>query len=148
MNILVPIDFSPATSPVLAAALAQAQGRDAHIWLIHVAAPEPEFVGYVAGPPGVRTHVAQELRKEHRALNALAERIRAGGVDVTPRLLRGATVEAILAQAREHAADLIVMGTHGRGLVYQFLLASVSEGVRRGATCPVLLVPVDRADAA
>jgi nucleotide-binding universal stress UspA family protein len=145
MNILVPVDFSAATRPVVAAAIAQAQGREAHLWLIHVAEPEPEFVGYGAGPRGVRTHVAHELRKEHRELNELAEQIRGSGVVVTPRFVRGATVDTILAQATEHAADLIVMGTHGRGVVYQVLVGSVSEGVLHRATCPVLLVPVRHA---
>ena len=37
-------------------------------------------------------------------------------------------------------ADLIVIGTHGRGLIGRFLLGSTAEAVVRHATCPVLTV--------
>lgn len=47
----------------------------------------------------------------------------------------------ILAVAEEWKADLIVMGTHGRTGFDHFLSGSVSEGVMRRATCPVLVVP-------
>ena len=44
-------------------------------------------------------------------------------------------------QAREIAADLIVMGTHGHGSVYNLLVGSVTEGILKAAERPVLLVP-------
>jgi nucleotide-binding universal stress UspA family protein len=46
----------------------------------------------------------------------------------------------ILACAAEQKADLIVMGTHGRGPVAHVLLGSVTEKVVRKAPCPVLTV--------
>jgi nucleotide-binding universal stress UspA family protein len=143
-NILVPIDLSEATPHVLAAAKAQAREHAARLWIIHVAEPDPGFVGFEAGPPAVRDHVARNLWREHRELNEIAAQLRAEGFDATPRLLRGSTVDTILDQAAEHAANLIVVGTHGRGLAYQLLLGSVSGSVMRRASCPVLLVPVRR----
>ncbi|HEX5415118.1 MAG TPA: universal stress protein [Chloroflexota bacterium] len=47
--------------------------------------------------------------------------------------------DAIIAQAQSWPADLIVMGTHGRGGIERFVLGSVAEGVARGAPVPVLL---------
>ncbi|MFM1851095.1 MAG: hypothetical protein RIS54_779 [Verrucomicrobiota bacterium] len=44
-------------------------------------------------------------------------------------------------QADEHDVDLIILGTHGRGVVYQMLVGSTSEGVLRKTSRPVLLVP-------
>ncbi len=51
---------------------------------------------------------------------------------------------AILDYAKENAADLIVMGTHGRSGVPHFLVGSVAERVVRVAPCPVLTVPSRR----
>jgi nucleotide-binding universal stress UspA family protein len=45
---------------------------------------------------------------------------------------------AIVEYARQSNADLILMGTHGRGAVAHFLMGSVAERVVRVAPCPVL----------
>jgi nucleotide-binding universal stress UspA family protein len=46
----------------------------------------------------------------------------------------------IVAHARDIAADVIVIGTHGRGALSKLLLGSVAERVVRIAPCPVLTV--------
>jgi hypothetical protein len=51
----------------------------------------------------------------------------------------GQPAEAIAAYARDAGIDLIVMGTHGRG-VSHLLMGSVTERVARYAPCPVLTV--------
>ena len=53
----------------------------------------------------------------------------------------GATVQAILDEAKSLPADLIVLGTHGRGGLDRMVLGSVAEKVLRKATAPVLTVP-------
>lgn len=141
MSILLPVDFSSATQRTCEVAVEAARARNGKIWLIHVAQPDPDFVGYDTGPDVVRDQVAAEFRREHRELRDLAETIAASGVDVTPLLIQGATVETILAQAEHHDAELIVMATHGRGVMYQMFIGSVSEGVLHKSTRPVLMVP-------
>ena len=42
--------------------------------------------------------------------------------------------------ARDEAVNLIIVGTHGRGVVSHFLVGSVAERVVRTAPCPVLTV--------
>ena len=49
-------------------------------------------------------------------------------------------VGAIVDYARDRGIDLIVMGTHGRGPLKQFMVGSVAERVVRTAPCPVLTV--------
>ena len=57
------------------------------------------------------------------------------------RLLReGDPAKEIIASAVEWDADLVVMGTHGRGRLGTFLLGSTAEAVIRGSPCPVLTV--------
>ncbi len=50
------------------------------------------------------------------------------------------TAHAIVKYARDEHADLIVVGTHGRGRVAHFVIGSVAERVVRSAPCPVLTV--------
>ncbi|OIQ86273.1 TRAP-T-associated universal stress protein TeaD [mine drainage metagenome] len=59
-------------------------------------------------------------------------------VETDPRNPRVA--DAIVADAREWGADLIVIGSHGRSGVRHLLLGSVAEGVARASTIPVLIV--------
>lgn len=62
----------------------------------------------------------------------------------TQRLLReGDAGREIVASADEWEADLIVMGTHGRGRLASFLLGGTAEAVIRGARCPVVTVSHD-----
>jgi nucleotide-binding universal stress UspA family protein len=51
----------------------------------------------------------------------------------------GGVARALLDEARDNRAGLIILGTHGRTGVRRFLLGSVAERVVREATCPVLL---------
>lgn len=145
MNIVVAVDFSDVTPRLIETARAQATGRKANIWLVHVVEPEPDFVGYDAGPDVVRDQVAQEMRDERHQLEMLAKRLCEDGLNVTPKIVRGSTVDAILGTADDQDADLVILGTHGRGLVYQMLVGSTSEGVLRNTTRPVLLVPANPA---
>lgn len=53
----------------------------------------------------------------------------------------GLPAESVLAVARQERADLIVVGTHGLGLMERWLLGSTSTAILRGAECSILLVP-------
>ena len=73
-------------------------------------------------------------------LDEWCERARAAGIDADTRTAFGATPTEICAAADELGADLIVIGTHGRGGLSHALLGSVAEKVVRKAPCPVLTV--------
>jgi nucleotide-binding universal stress UspA family protein len=142
MSILVAVDLSPASENVVEAAGRIAKLTGTTVYILHAAEPEPDFVGYDAGPEVVRTQVAQELRKEHRDVQALAEKLRSDGVDATALLVRGPTVETTLKEAESLEAELIVVGTHGHGAVYDVLIGSYSAGIIRKSKLPVLVVPI------
>jgi nucleotide-binding universal stress UspA family protein len=140
-NILAAIDFSERSEAVLRTALEQAKAFGAHLWLVHVAAPEPGFVGYDAGPQSVRDNVAKHIRERHREIQVMAEAVRAQGVEVTSLLIRGSTVKALLGEAEKLSVDLIVLGSHGHGLMHRVLLGSVSQAILQKSLVPVLLIP-------
>ena len=144
-TILVPVDFSDASGKVVenAAVLAAAFGSE--VILLHVAEPEPEFVGYDPGPLTVRVAVATDIHADQRRLEALKEKF--GVADVLALQVQGSSPEEILKIAREHAATLIVMGSHGHGALYHLFVGSVTNAVLKDASCPVMVVPSERAGA-
>ena len=142
-TILVPVDFSDVTTRVLDASRNMARALGAKLVLLHVSEPEPDFVGFEPGPMAVRTSVARDFRKEHQKLDELRTQAAADGVEVLALHIQGPIVDKVLDQALEHHADLIVMGSHGHGALYEFLVGSVTSGVLRAAKCPVLVIPAN-----
>ena len=142
MNILAAVDFSGFTEPILAAVERIAAAVPApRIWLLHVAEPDPSFVGYGAGPAVVRDQVAAEYRGERQRLQAYADRFRRPGWEVSALVVQGAIAETILAEAAGLEAHLIVMGSHGYGTIAELIVGGVSKVVLRKAACPVLIIP-------
>lgn len=141
MNILVAVDLSPASEQVIASALKVASTTGSKVFVLHCAEPDPAFVGYEAGPDVVRDQVATEYRDEHRAVQALASELEASGVDVTALLVRGPVIETTLREAERLDAELIIVGSHGHGAVYDLLVGSHSAGILKRSAVPVLVVP-------
>ena len=56
--------ISPTEKILIDKAIEMAKAFDSKIWLLHVAAPEPEFIGFGVGPQYIRDTRAEELRKE------------------------------------------------------------------------------------
>jgi nucleotide-binding universal stress UspA family protein len=95
-------------------------------------------------PPVLDSATWSSAMREHsevaeRNLAAYAERHLAG-VDHDAVVVAGRSHEVIVEQAAERGADLIVMATHGYGLLGQAVLGSTTERVLRHAPCPVLVV--------
>jgi nucleotide-binding universal stress UspA family protein len=139
-NIIVAVDFSDSTPALLETAASLATAFSAKLWLVHVAAPDPSFVGYAAGPQSVRDSIAAGLRREHRLLQEYAEDLRADQIDTTALLVQGPTVATLLAELARLDADHLVIGSHDHGVLYRKALGSISEAVLRKAPCPVTVV--------
>ncbi len=139
-TILVPVDFSD-TTPVLVETVKKfATAFGSRVVLLHVSEPEPDFVGFEPGPLAVRQTVARDLKAEHRKVEELKKSC--GIPDVLALHVQGPATERILHSAAEHGAELIAMGSHGHGALYELLVGSVTAGVLKGAKCPVLVVPM------
>lgn len=141
-TILVPIDFSDTTAAVIETAKKFATTFGSHVVLLHVSEPEPDFVGFEPGPMAVRQTIARDLKAEHRKVEEL--KASCGIADVLALHIQGPAIEKILHTAADHHAELIVMGSHGHGALYELLVGSVTAGVLKGAKCPVLVVPVTK----
>jgi nucleotide-binding universal stress UspA family protein len=74
------------------------------------------------------------------ALEEWVAKARAEGLSARAALRTGVAYQEIVALAVDERADLIVIGTHGRGGIDRALLGSVADRVVRLARCPVLTV--------
>jgi nucleotide-binding universal stress UspA family protein len=144
-TILVPTDFSEASSEALATAIAFARAFDAHIELVHVFV-EPTYI--LPPPVEIATFpfdLSEIMIKVQASLDGERRRAAEAGIAVEARTISGRAPAEIVAHAKKIGADLIVMGTHGRGGFQHALLGSVAERVVHHSTCPVLVVPSPRA---
>ena len=141
MKILVCVDLSESTEIIVNTVESLAKSLSAQVWLLHNAEPPPDYIEFTADPQAARESLAKKFHVEHRQIQALSERLRRAGVDTTAMLVHGVTVKTILQEASDIDADMIVVGSHGKGKMYQLLLGSVSEGVVHKSSLPVLVIP-------
>ncbi|MCG7993108.1 MAG: universal stress protein [Candidatus Thiodiazotropha lotti] len=142
MKALIAIDLSPASWEVIEQAVKILnQSDDNQIWLLHIANPEPDFVGYEPGPQAVRDGQAKDFHQQHQTLQEFAERLRAMGTECIALQVQGAYADKILQEAEKLQAEIIVVGSHGKGLVKELIYGSTSNQLVRRAEIPILLVP-------
>ena len=138
-TILMATDFGPESHVALRSCAALARRLDASIHLLHVAkdpmaslsAPELYGIDWSL----LRDDIVKHARESLAALAASLP-----DVLITTEVAVGSAAETITQRAAVLGADLIVVGTHGRGGVSHLLIGSVAERVIRLAACPVMTV--------
>ena len=137
------MDFNKNEEPLIDKALDLAKAFDSKLWLVHIAAPDPDFVGYEVGPQYIRDSRAVEIRKEHRLLQEYTIKLKEKEVNTEGLLLQGATIEMLIKESKKLNIDLIIAGHHEHGFLYKAFVGSVSAGILRKSKIPVLLIPLD-----
>jgi universal stress protein A len=136
-NVLVPLDFSDLSGPVIAAAV-RVLDPEGTATLLHVV----EWMPVVTeGTFGVYAHRKDIDRMRALSREKLDEIVRENpGVSLKAEVQEGRPAQVILEVAEALSPDLIVMGTHGRSPLDHLLIGSVAERVLRKARCSVLAV--------
>ncbi len=138
-NILVAYDFSDDSNKAVQQAIIIAEKFHSHIWLLHVADPEPEFIGFESGPHTTRDQVALELRTEHKELQKTAALLKNSYENITPILVQGSTVETILSQADKTNSDIIFIGSKSKNTLETIFIGSTSEQVVKRAKKTIMI---------
>ena len=139
---LVPTDFSPNANLAAKAALDLAQRMGAHVIFLHALDLYPylasnPMMGFMTSPID-KIPTPESIEGEwHEFLTALPG---LQHVSWERRTVYGSTSSAILQQAADCEAGLIVMGTHARSGLSRFVLGSVTDRVVNKASCSVLTV--------
>jgi nucleotide-binding universal stress UspA family protein len=137
-KILVATDGSVSSSEAVTFGVELAAEHDAELIFVHVV-PTLDIVpasGFGIGGafPHQPTLVDRVLLEDAAAVAA------EHGIVPTTALLRGDTVDEIVAFADSHDVDVIVVGSRGRGAIANALLGSVSRGILRESRRPVVVV--------
>ena len=136
-RILVATDFSGPAQCALQSAGCFAKLFGAQLSIVHAVSP----LLYTAGDQVMPYDVLEEALRDTRI--RLTDIVQSDPTlrDLAPQtyVSCGSAVETICQIARDEAADLIVMGSHGASGLERLALGSVAECVLRTATCPVLI---------
>lgn len=144
-SILCGIDGSADSQAALAFAERLASRLGTRLILAHVA--ELEHIPYAAAAPfggsAGRIAVAEEIDTKKKAAEQLIEEVAdaAGLADAERRAAVGLPAERLADLADEEEAELIVVGSRGRGAFKAAFLGSVSNSLVGVARCPVVIVP-------
>jgi nucleotide-binding universal stress UspA family protein len=98
----------------------------------------------VEEPWTIKSSKVRDEKEAQEAVSSAEEVLASAGLKATGAVLSGNTKQAILEEAQKWAADLIVVGSHGRRGFRRFLLGSVSEAVAMNAHCSVVVVRAPR----
>ncbi len=138
-TILVPVDFSGCSRQAFRDALALAREVPAKILLLHVA--RTGYPGSRLGPLEPDRLFKAMRQQAEQEMDAWIAEEQPAPVEVQKLIVHGESPYAeIVSEAERRRADLIVIGTHGRGALAHLVLGSTSERVVRHAPCPVLTV--------
>jgi nucleotide-binding universal stress UspA family protein len=131
-KILFPTDFSPASDAGMTLATMLARDTGATLVILHVEEPPMADGGgeLYYGVPEPNTDALQKMLTAVKPSDA--------NVKFAHRMVTGDPATEIVRVANEEAADIIVVGTHGRTGLTRLLMGSVAEQVIRHAACPVL----------
>ena len=149
-RILCPVDFSEFSRDAFERAVDIARAEGSTLNALHVVPMTAGTILPYAGPDSLGPFPLpevdpQRIKADMRAFLAVEA---TPSIAVTCDVTEASDIHReILAHARGMHADLIVMGTHGRGGFHRLFLGSIAEKVLRAAPVPVLTVPPDTADA-
>ena len=139
-RILVPTDFSKHSHNALRYASAFAEKFGSELYLLHVVQDLSLFMAdAISGTQPYLPPTEQMIQGIKESLDRMI-REQLPNLKVHPLVREGAPFYEIITCAKESDIDLIILGTHGRGILAHMLMGSVAEKVVRKAPCPVLTV--------
>jgi nucleotide-binding universal stress UspA family protein len=146
--IAVPTDFSETSAHALRYASALAKRFGSHLLVIHADPFIPPIDASGTAVNAFSQDVREMIEKSRERLELHAEQNIHPAVPYHAVIVVDSPVNAIIEHACDAGADLIVMGTHGRMGISRLIVGSVTEGVIRSATTPVIAVNSSTAETA
>ena len=139
MKILLAADGSSYTKKALAFLVTHEAlaGDDGHIVVVNVQPAMPPRVRSMVGASAVNEYHAEEAQKVLRPIEKFLQR---HDLSFTTKWAVGAPGQELVKMAKKEKVHMIVMGTHGHGILGRALLGSVAQNVLTQGDVPVLLV--------
>ena len=154
-TILCAIALSPNTDRIVMSAVQEAVAHDAQVHLLHIipsydasmAVPIVSFMGEEKFHQLIEEHKEETVTAIRGEIDAVKETVREGGIGESVdriekiHVYEGDPELEILNMVKTLNADMVVMGTHAKGITEHTFLGSVARKVLRRVTVPILLVP-------
>lgn len=144
--LLVALDFSSASTRILAAAKPLAKKLGSKLILFHASEPVASYVPVGAAMDVIeavpQTVIEDTMAAEQKRLDGMAESLRGEGFQVEADVRIGIPADEIVARAEEEGCELIILGSHGHGAIYHLFSGSVVTGVLKKTKVPVFVVPI------
>lgn len=137
MKILAAVDLSKASSYIIEAVHRVAMATDSEVVVMFVEPPLPTTPGLEYSPAAIETGTTDTAMLEE-----LVGQLNDLGVKATAEVRNGRPARVIVDEARRTGAELIVVGSHGHGLLFDALVGSVSAEILRHSPIPTLVVPI------
>ena len=138
-TIVCAVDFSEGSPRVAEYAATLAKATGASLVCVYIAPSLAEYVGFNVPQAALDTFVGDVVASAGTTMDEfVAEHFKA--LPARGLVLAGYPAEEVLAAAKEHHVDMIVMGTHGRTGIDRIIFGSVAEKVVKAALCPVLTI--------
>ncbi len=131
----------------MAGSLAKAYGAKLH--LLHIVEQEPTYTAYGFTPdeyPALHAFQQEAKRRAAIKLEELLATVSGKLPDTVVELIEDSPLHGVIDYVKRTEADLVVLGSHGHGVVVSLLLGSVAEGMVRKAIVPTLIVPAPVAE--
>ncbi len=139
---LVPVDFSSVTERVIDSALTFARAFQGKVELLHIVqAPVVATAEYALPAEVIQEAVAVSQSASQKKLAAFTELFQKAGIECSSKTLIGAPVPLIRDEAAKANADFVIMGSHGHGKLYDFLVGSTASGIIKKTKCGVIIIP-------
>ena len=145
-RIVCAVDFSDTSRKALAYARTLATWYDARVLALYVYTPGPMVAPMTVAAGVPMPPEPDELREEVREFCTDTAHVPQERID--PDAAIGDPAREIVRRADEERADLLVIGSHGRGGFERLFLGSVTAKVLRSANAPVLVIPPGARDMA
>ncbi len=143
-RILVATDGSTLSKKAVSSAIALAKLSGAELVALKVVPryPQSYFEGGLTLPPSDIAKIEKQWEAHGQAVvDAIAKSSAAKGLTVKAVIAKSDLVsEAIIATAKKHKCDLIVMASHGRKGIKRLLLGSETQQVLTHSHTPVLVL--------
>ena len=135
-HIVVPVDMEEHTEKIMEFAASFAEKFNSKMTLVHVVEPFPTGGDMELGIATIKEYTENRIQHSQKFLENLAKPYQ----NCEIRILQGIIDDEIVAFAKDSAADMIVIGTHGTKGIEKLLLGSVAERVVKEAHCPTLVM--------
>lgn len=123
----------------VAAAIARHSGAKLHV--VTVVRPPEGWWGVVGSPPTPQAVAGALASAQRNIIDATLVAAAAADLDITTVEEMGDPAGFLIAYCVDNAADVLVVGKRGAGLMERLVMGSVADRVAHGAPCPVLIVP-------